>query len=111
MSEERRGRRVHQRFDCDLPITLRLEDSGSQQEAPVLEARASNISLGGLFVHTAQSIPYGAQGAVLLHLPKLLETVEIAVTVRWVTPEGVGLQFGSLRAREVWGLNELFDSL
>jgi len=46
-----------------------------------------------------------------IRLPAMQEDSTIEMTVRWKTPDGVGLQFGSLRAIEVWGLNQLFKSL
>jgi hypothetical protein len=37
--------------------------------------------------------------------------VEAAAVVRWHKPAGFGVQFGSLRAREVWALNRWFARL
>jgi hypothetical protein len=41
----------------------------------------------------------------------LKEATELAATVRWVTDSTVVVQFGSLRAKEGWALNQLFKSL
>ena len=43
-------------------------------------------------------------------LPALRDDVTCDAIVRWFTQDGVGLQFGSLRARDVWALNQLFRS-
>ena len=34
----------------------------------------------------------------------------VPAVVRWQKPDGVGVQFGQLRARDVWALNQLFRS-
>ena len=56
-------------------------------------------------------LAYGTEATVRMNLPALKEPALVKVTVRWVVPEGVGLQFGSLRALEVWGLNQYFKGL
>ena len=35
---------------------------------------------------------------------------EVEATVRWLDEGFCGLQFGSLRARDVWGLNRIFEN-
>jgi hypothetical protein len=47
---------------------------------------------------------------VVFRLASLKEDTEVDATVRWKQPDGLGLQFGSLRAIDVWGLNQLFKS-
>ena len=98
------GRRVHERFDCDLPVGLFF---GDQEYATV----ASNISLGGVYLVTNATIPYGSQVNVRFKVPALKEPATIGGTMRWNKPDGVGVQFGSLRALEVWALNQYFKGL
>ena len=74
----------------------------------VFEGETRNVSLGGMFVRTSATLPFGAQVRIRFRLPSLKEDTEVSATVRWTTPEGVGVQFGSLRAMEVWALNQLF---
>ena len=74
-------------------------------------AKATNISLGGLFLVTDNQIPYGTDVKVRFRLPSLKEDTEAVTIVRWNKPDGFGVQFGSLRALEVWGLNQLFKTL
>ena len=38
----------------------------------------------------------------------LKDDAEIAGTVRWIKDGAIGIQFGSLRAKEVWALNQMF---
>ena len=98
------GRRVHERFECDLPVALFY---GDDEFATV----ASNISLGGLYLVTDAAIPYGSLVKVRLKVPALKEPATIGGTLRWKKDDGVGVQFGSLRALEVWALNQYFKGL
>ena len=98
------GRRVHERFECDLHVVLAYE--GSEYETT-----ADNVSLGGFYLLTDAKIPYGSQVTVRFRLPAIKETSTVQGTVRWNKADGVGVQFGSLRALEVWGLNQYFKTL
>jgi len=98
------GRRVHERYECELPLTLVLEDRE-------IAAQAANISLGGLYVVTDVEIPYGTAVKVRFRVPALKQDAEVEGTIRWNKPDGVGVQFGSLRALEVWALNQYFKDL
>ncbi len=95
------GRRVHERYDRRLDVVV-IHD-GTR-----LECVTRNISLGGMYLLTDRPLPYGAQVQVEVFLPALREKAVIDCTVRWEKPDGMGVQFGSLRAREVWAFNQLF---
>ena len=97
------GRRIHERFECDLPVTL-LHDGE-------FEALATNISLGGVYLVTQAKIAYGTLVDVRFRVPAMKADATVAGTIRWVKPDGVGVQFGSLRALEVWALNQYFKGL
>lgn len=95
--------RAHERFSICLPVMVLHHGI-----AYVTETR--NISLGGIFVAPIDEIPFGASVHIVFRLAALKQDTEVAATVRWKKPEGLGLQFGSLRALDVWGLNQLFKS-
>lgn len=80
-------------------------------EGGELPCTTRNVSLGGMYLRTGQPLPYGTPVRVRFPLTALRETVEVAATTRWQGEDGMGVQFGSLRAREVWGLNQLFRAL
>ncbi len=102
MSQDESGRRVHERYDRQIPVVIVHGDRE-------LEGTTRNISLGGMFVDASGTMPaVGSEARVRMRLPALKEQTEVPVVVRWVTSEGVGVQFGSLRALEVWALNQLF---
>lgn len=67
-----------------------------------------NVSLGGMLLVTDASLPYGTAVTLEFYLPALKETAQLAATVRWGREGSMGVQFGSLRARDVWALNQLF---
>jgi hypothetical protein len=111
MARDQASRRIHQRYACDFPVVL----SNATRE---LAAKAQNVSLGGVFlavdgadIAARTAFPYGTEAKIRMQVPALKDEVAITVTVRWATQTGIGVQFGSLRAKEVWGLNELFKGL
>lgn len=101
MSAEAAGRRVHERHERKIPVVI---VHGERE----VQGTTRNISLGGMFIETSQTMTIGTPARLRMRLPALKELTEVPVTVRWVTPEGIGVQFGSLRALEVWALNQLF---
>ncbi len=95
------GRRVHERYDRRLKVTV-IHDGGE------LETISKNISLGGLYLVSDTQLAYGTAVKLRLYLPALKEDALIDAVVRWHKADGIGVQFGSLRAREVWAFNQLF---
>jgi type IV pilus assembly protein PilZ len=68
-------------------------------------AETRNVSAGGLLVTCAVEIPYGAAVHVRMSLPT--GEVVVPATVRWIRDGDIGLQFGSLRAKETWAIHQL----
>ncbi|NOY90471.1 MAG: PilZ domain-containing protein [Deltaproteobacteria bacterium] len=99
-----KSRRTHARFPCDLP--LRVEHEGRE-----ISMRARNISLGGMLCVTDDVLAYGVKVMVHMVLPALGGGTSCLMVVRWHKDGDVGLQFGSLRAKQVWALNQYFVSL
>lgn len=95
------GRRVHERYDRSLDVVI-------LHEGERVECVTRNVSLGGMYLLTDRTLPYGTELQVEVFLPALRESATIECVVRWEKPDGMGVQFGSLRAREVWALNQLF---
>ena len=94
-------RRLHERFALTLPVTV-VHEGGE------VHGETRNLSLGGMLVATEGPLPFGAAVKVRVTFPALREVAELEATVRWLRDGTVGLQFGSLRAKEVWALNQLF---
>lgn len=96
------SRRAQQRFPIDLPV--RLSYQGTTYDCVTV-----NVSLGGMFLSIDADVPFGAVVEVRFELPDLASPVVVDAHVRWVEAgEGIGVQFASLRAREVWALQKLF---
>lgn len=97
------ARRVHERFEVELDVVV-LHDG---REVP---GKTINVSLGGMFIAFQETLPFGAPVKVRVCLPALKEDADLPATVRWVTPDGIGVQFGPLRAKETWAMNQLVKS-
>lgn len=95
------GRRVHERYERRLKVVVKHAEGH-------IECVSRNVSLGGMYLVTAHSLPYGTKVELEVFLPALKEDVSIEGIVRWEKDDGMGVQFGSLRAREVWAFNQLF---
>lgn len=66
-----------------------------------------DISIGGMFVEAverAMSIPFGAHVVVYLRMSG--DIVALPGVVRWTKNDGIGLQFGSIGARETHVISE-----
>lgn len=96
-------KRSHARFPMSLEVTIVV--AGERYRA---ESR--DVSLGGMFVFTDVKVPFGANVGVMLKLPALKEEISVEAVARWHQDGGVGLSFKSMRAREVWALNQLFKT-
>jgi hypothetical protein len=95
------NKRAHDRFSIQLEVTFSYE--GAEHAA-----FSRDIGLGGMFVLSEAKVPFGAEVEVRLSLPALKASTSIPGTVRWHGPGGMGVQWRSLRARQVWALNRLF---
>lgn len=78
-------------------------------------ATTGNISLGGLFIETAQPFPLQTRLQIRFRIPTQPEPIDVSGEVRWIEaggpgqPAGMGVRFQGLRAREVWALNRFFQ--
>jgi Tfp pilus assembly protein PilZ len=94
-------KRQHTRYAIALEVEL-VDARGRYA------GRTRDLSVGGMFVCTADKLAFGSHVGVSLLLPAMKEHTLLDATVRWQTEDGVGLCFRSLRARHVWALNALF---
>jgi hypothetical protein len=95
--------RRHQRAPVDVPVEF--SPKGSQQRRSGL---ATDLSLGGMYVQTAEPLPFGADLVVHVTFPGQKATFGLPAVVRWVRAgQGMGVQFGLLGARETHAITEL----
>ena len=79
------------------------------------QAHTRNLSLGGMFIETAEDLPLQTTVELRFKLPAQPEPVEVSAEVRWREPgegalqPGLGVRFHGLRARDVWAFNRLFQ--
>lgn len=102
------GRRVHERHALELEVTV-IHPTADGPESET-KGTTRNVSLGGALINVsgAGDIAFGAAVKLRLPLAPLKADAEIAGTVRWIKDGDIGIQFGSLRAKEVWALNQMF---
>ncbi len=96
-----RAQRATERKELDLAVEF-IVDGG----API-PGVATNLGIGGAFVHTASPAQFGASVILVIRLPDGMGTASIPSTVRWCKTDGMGIQFASMGARETHGLTEL----
>jgi hypothetical protein len=92
------NKRQHERVEIAIPILLLY---GERE----IETQTRNVSAGGLLVNTVGELPFGASVQIRMMLPG--GEVTVPATVRWVRGDAMGLQFGSLRAKETWAVHQL----
>ena len=88
------------------PIAIGIEFShrgGTERTA----GRATDISLGGMFIETPAAAPFGGEIVVHMQLPGQRAPLAIPGVVRWAGPKGMGVQFKLLGARETHAITEL----
>ena len=100
-------RRSDRRYDRRVPIDFSHEGSS-------FSAHTRNISLGGVFIETDQTLPFGAKIALRFKVPTQSDMIEVEGQVRWLEMDegrlrGIGVRFEGLRARDVWALNKFFE--
>ena len=100
-------RRIDPRYERQLDVEVVSDGKKST-------SRTVNISLGGLFLDSSVPLELGATVQLRFSLPTQPEPVEVAGDVRWVVKreghQGIGIRFQGLRARDVWALNQFFQS-
>ena len=70
-------------------------------------ATGKDVSVGGMFLESSQSPPFGTELTIVGTLPGAKKDLRLPAVVRWVKPGGFGVQFGLLGALETHVLSEL----
>ncbi len=100
-------RRSDRRYDRRVAIDFTHEGSS-------FSGHTRNISLGGVFIETEQTLPFGSKVMLRFKIPTQTEAIEVEGQVRWLEMDegrlrGLGVRFEGLRARDVWALNKFFE--
>lgn len=88
------------RIDFETEVTIDLD--GAKQTGTTV-----NVSQGGALIKINSSLLFGQKLVVEIQLPKIKDVCRIPSVVRWRNDESIGVQFETLRAIEVWGINQL----
>jgi type IV pilus assembly protein PilZ len=78
--------------------------------APAVKGVCRDLSIGGMYVVTDARVPFGAQVTVLLAVPGTAAAMPVPAVVRWAGPDGLGLQFGLLGAKETHGIAQVLKA-
>lgn len=95
--------RRHNRQGISETVTFRDTNGNAY------EGRAKDISLGGMFIETKDTLPFGAPLEVRLTITGTTppEVLVLPAVSRWSSPVGMGIQFGLYGAKEPHLLTEL----
>ena len=95
-------RRSHPRVTIKLVVDVALG-----QTAPKRLAVAKDLSLGGVFIETAKPPAIGGSVVIGIAPDRAQNPLLLPGTVRWSSPTGFGVEFGSLGGREARTVMEL----
>jgi PilZ domain len=100
-------RRVNQRHDVKIDATVSVD--GIVREIVIL-----NISVGGLYFIDDYKFKSRQLVSVEFSIPNLAEPLKVDTMVRWLehlddSPDGIGVQFIGMKAKEVWALTRYFS--
>lgn len=93
--------RRYSRAPLDAPVEFALKGKTNK-----LAGRAKDISLGGMFIETAYPLAHNAELVVEVLVPGQTAPFSIPAIVRWQRPDGMGVQFGLIGARETHAITE-----
>ena len=100
-------RRADRRYDRRIEIEVTAN-------GVAFATHTRNLSLGGMYIIADRALPFGTKVKLRFTVPTQTEVIEVEGEIRWVESEdgdthGMGVQFGGLRARDVWALNKFFE--
>jgi uncharacterized protein (TIGR02266 family) len=98
MREERQAPRIEER------LSVEIEVEGARHAAA-----SRNISTGGMFVETEQTLRVGQHIKLHFSVPAQKDPIAADAEVRWVESGGAGVRFVNLRVKDVWALGKLLN--
>jgi type IV pilus assembly protein PilZ len=81
--------------------------SCERRDAPAVQGTARDIGIGGVFIESSETLPFGTEVIVVGRLPGTGIELRLPGVVRWAKPDGFGVQFGLLGARETHAISAL----
>jgi hypothetical protein len=102
--------RHHERAPIDLGVEFARNGSGEPAGVRV-KGQAKDISLGGMFVQTAEPLPFATEVIVYAELTPGKPAFALPAVVRWTRDDGMGVQFRPVGARETYAIMTLTKSV
>lgn len=97
--------RRHHRTPIDISVEFGLIGAAARSHG-----RATDVSLGGMFIRTKEPLPFSTNLVVYISFPREKTPLALHGVVRWTRSDGMGVQFGLLGARETHAITELTKS-
>jgi hypothetical protein len=94
--------RRFKRAPIDCPVLFALAPDGVFHDGVAVD-----VSVGGMFIQAAAPAAFGAAIRIRLTVGARSSELVLPATVRWTRPDGMGVQFGLLGARETFAITEL----
>jgi type IV pilus assembly protein PilZ len=85
----------------NAPVSCEVRDGAT------FAGLAKDISIGGMFVESTEVVPFGTEISIVARLAGTKADLRLPGIVRWTKPDGFGVQFGSLGARETHAISQL----
>lgn len=83
-------------------VKVQVETASGQH----LDVQSQDISQGGIFLRTEDTLPIGSPVTLTLDLPGI-DGSHVPGFVRWIKDDGFGVQFGLLGARETHAIGKV----
>ena len=94
-------KRVHPRVVVNTPVSCEVKNGAA------FAGLAKDISIGGTFVETTEVVPFGTEVIIVARFAGTKADLRLPGTVRWAKPDGFGVQFGALGARDTHAISQL----
>ena len=102
------GRAKEARSSLRRPVSLSttMVVAGVEHAGTIID-----LSIGGARIVCDARWISGAQLAIAFSVPKVSDVIEVEAIVRWSDSVALGVQFGALRARDMWALPHFLTTL
>jgi len=94
-------KRVHPRVVVNTLVSYEVKNGAA------FTGLVKDISIGGTFVETTEVVPFGTEVTIVARFASTKGDLRLPGTVRWTKPDGFGVQFGALGARETHAISQL----
>lgn len=94
-------KRSHPRVIVNTPVSCEVRGGAT------FAGLAKDISIGGMFVESTEVVPFATEVTIVGQFIGTKGELRLPAVVRWAKPDGFGVQFGSLGARETHAISQL----